>query len=445
MQVEIVTNQNEREAFLSSIKETRYAGIDAVRSTYRTLSLNAHRQEFISNKRGHRDGHRAALFMEVTKLKNAEAAVLSFFISLSMQGFKGAVCPEDVIAAQVVESTGAKCAPRTFRRALAALCRAGWLVKKSMATGSKIPTHKGWTTLQVNKITVPHCTRLLGSRKSPVKAVVVPRPNGPAIGESKQVTPLSKGGLPCLSLSNSKLNSKERNEEIQLATAQQATPKPLPKSPSLKHQAVESEGRHAAPKTESQQKKVTHPFGRKSRSKIANTWHNCRLSFLHDLQAAGCSDFELRTAEMQTDLRYPPMLPVALDWNRVLPKWLEMDWKARRRAITRDILPDLAAWCNPLVPPDMNLLYPSVPRHIREKAESQMAQFQRVSKLVKSLPEMLITPDTPDFVREIVADKAWTLSQVPALLAMGRISLDEITQDEYADFQKIAELVNMAD
>lgn len=457
MKPEIVLNANERERFLSSIQKTRYAGIDKVRTIYRTKSLNAHRREFLDNKRGFRDGHRAALFMEVIQLKNAEAAVLSFFIALSQAGFKGTVCPEDVLANQVVDSTGAKCAPRTFRRALSSLCAAGWLVKRSLATGSKVSKPGGgWTTLQVNKITIPRCTFMLGSNKSPKKSVVVPRPNGPAIGEAKQVTPLSKGGLPCLDLVNSKNQSKERNDESKLATAQQSATTPPPTSPPLKHQAIDGEGRkehqtgsNASPVSpdapNKPPKRAVHPFGRKARSKIPDTWANARKLLLHDLEVAGVGSFELKTAALQTDLRYPPLLPVALDWDKLVPGWIQRDWKDRRRAIMQEILPELAAYCLPLVPPDPKFTRPGATPAQRAKAERQMKQFERVSRIMKSLPEMLVTEDTPNFVRKIISEKAWTLSQIPSLLAMGRISLNEITQQEFEDFSKIAELLNLSD
>lgn len=437
MKTEATVNLSEREAFLTSIKKTKYAGIENVQAIYYTMSLQAHRQEFIHNKRGMRDGHRAALFMECIKLKNAEAAVLAFFIALSQAGFKGTVCPEDVLAAQVVQSTGAKCAPRTFRRALAGLCRAGWLVKRSMATGTKVITANGWATLQVNKITIPRCTYMLGSRKGPKAAVVPPRPNRPAIGEAKQVPPLTIGGGPCLVHSNYQLDSKVRNEESQLATAQQATPTPSPTSPPLKHQAIKGDG-HTVP--ESQPKMAVHPFGRKNRSRIANTWQNARSLLLHDLQLGGASAFELRTATTQTDLRYPALLPVALDWEKVVPAWLEMDWKDRARAVRREILPDLSAWCRPLVPPDPKLLEPCQSAEVRAAAAGQLAQFERVSKIMKSLPELLVNDSTPDFVRQMIAEKNWMLSQVSALLAMGRITLDEITQNEFRDFDRLADV-----
>ena len=434
-----VINQHERDQFLKSIHESKFAGIQQTRTIYRSIPITAHRQEFIDNKRGFRDGQRAALFMEAIQIKNASAHVLSFFISLSQAGYKGTICTEEVLSAQVIAATGAKCAPRTFRRALADLCARGWLVKHTMATGTKIPVPGGWKTLQVNKISIPRCTALLGVRRSPKAHNVPPRPKGPATRERKSETLLGSQDLS--SVVNYQNKSKVRNEEANSLSTPPTHPGDAPKSSTVKHH----NSTLSNTTTKTQPQRAVHPFGRKSRKKIRNTWHNARLLFLHDLLISGASDFMRQTASTQTDLRYPPMLPSAAEWDTILPGWLDLDWKERQRKMKREILPALDAWCKPLTPPDIHDLNPSIDYRRRERAKQQLEQFKRISKIMKSLPEMLINESTPDFVRSIIHEKKWTLSQVPAMLAMGKISLDEITREEFETFDEIAALLNMAD
>jgi hypothetical protein len=476
--LESVVNKNERDAFIQSIQYTRYAGIEQVQNIFWTIPISAHRKEFILGKRGQRDGQRAALFMEAAKLKNAAARLLAFYISVSKAGFRGTVCTEDVLAAQVVQATGGLCAPRTFRRALAECCRRGWLLKEPMATGTKIPTPGGWKTLQVNKITIPYCTRLLGLKrhenyqKKPQEIEFTGKtgvPGTPEIappdasptpakmannGSKKAYAPPSKGGASSLILVNVKDKPVARNEVAELTTAQPGTASPSPTSPPLKHLS-DSKARSAG---KSQPKRCDAPFARRSRSKILRTWQNGRVLFLHDLRvqlgasdvagASGASDvagasFEARIAEVQTDLLYPPLFPVALDWEKYVPRWLELDWKERRRILLREVLPALRAWCAPWRCPSNADLGPAAPPAVRAAAEEQLAQYQRVAAIMKSLPDMLTNKTTPRWVCEKVNEHRWQLQQLPILITLGRMGLDELRPGELQAFREIADLLGL--
>jgi hypothetical protein len=450
----------ERQAFLQSIHDTNYAGIEAVQNIYHAISLSAHREAFLRGKRGDRDGQRAALFLEAGQLKNAAARVLSFFVAIARKGYNGTICTEDVLASQVVAATGGLCAPRTFRRALADLCRAGWLHKDPMSTGTKILTPSGWKTNQVNKITIPWCTRLLGIRKTkPVESTNTnieaqkveccsdsndsnPRPKLPAMGERRENPPPNRGGS-SLSIVNVKDNASVRNEECELAAAPPSAASPPQTSPQLKQQSVGE-----ARKARKPAKKAGAPFGRIARSKIPRTWQNGRILLLHDLELAGAgagAGVPLRIATLQTDLKYPPLFPIALPWEKYVSSWIERDWKERQRIVRREIMPQLAAWCLPLVPPDPDALRPGASPEAAEKAREQMRQFDRVSKIMRSLPEMLITQDTPRFVAEKMQECAWHLRQLPMLIFTGRMGLDDISRGQRQAFFEVAKLLNLAD
>jgi hypothetical protein len=202
------------------------------------------------------------------------------------------------------------------------------------------------------------------------------------------------------------------------------------------------------------------PFARRARSKIPQTWQNARSLFLHDLSVAlsgssadasrqngaGASpEFLQRIAGIQTDLKYPPLFPLALQWDKYLPAWLELDWKARRRLLTREILPDLRAWCAPWAPSTPEQLDPMAPQSVRAAAVEQSAQYNRVARLVKSLPDMLTNETTPRFVAEKIAEHGWQLSQLPILITTGRITLDDIREGERQAFAEIADLLNLRD
>jgi hypothetical protein len=464
-------NQSERDAFLRSIQNTGYAGISQVQSIYHTTCLQGHREAFINGKRGQRDGHRAALFIEAAKLKNASARVLEFYISLSKNGHKGTICPEELLAAQVVASTGGLCAPRTFRRALADLCARGWLHKEAMSTGTKVLTPTGWRTLQVNKITIPMCTRLLGVNrmfKNPPmqgeqqKFASSCPPSGDRPTPAKMATngslnppPLS-GGDSDSTIVNVEQSSKARNEESELTAVQPSPPSAAQTSPPLKHRHY-SESRKAGKPL----KMSAAPFARKSRSKIAKTWQNARLILLHDLtrqltgadgnsgaagKGAGAgAEFLQRIATVQTDVLYPPLFPVALDWSKYLPRWIELDWKERRRIVLREILPALRAWCAPWVIPPSEQLRPDAPENVRAAAAEQLRQYERVSAIMKSLPDMLTNGTTPRWVCEKINEYRWQLSQLPLLLTIGRIGLDDIRPGERQAFAEIAALVGASE
>jgi hypothetical protein len=468
--------KNEREAFLRSIQNSKHANITQVQTITYSISLAAHRADFVAGKRGIRDGLRAEIFREACKLKNAEARVLQFYVALSQAGYKGSVATEDVVSNQVIESTGGLCAPRTFRRALAALCRRGWLSKTNMATGTKIPTDNGWKTLQVNKVTICRCTKLLGvnqlSEKPKLSVVpdfdieqnseayhttrtkivhsdrptsedVLPRPKQPAMGveEQPKSPPLHRGGTSdCSSYVNFEMQSEIENEESGLVSAPPPETAPPETSPTLKHK-TSGESRKAGKTAQ----KAVAPFGRKHRSKIPRTWQNGRALLLHDLKTAGADDLQHRIAAQQTSLNYPPLFPSALDWDSYVTTWLDRDWKERRRTITRELLPELEAWCVPLRPPRPEDLKLTAPLEVQRQAAEQVAQFERMARIVKSMPEMLISPYTPKWLAEKIADNHWVLSEIPWLVCMGRMTLADLTPGHLQAFSEIAESLDLSD
>jgi len=251
------------------------------------------------------------------------------------------------------------------------------------------------------------------------------------MGEGQEPWPLSIGDEASLTVDlNSQKKSELENEENQL-TASQPAPVQAPTSAPLKHQSTEQS--RFAGKTAP---KAVSPFGRRRRSKIPQTWRNGQLMLLHDLECSGATVTQLRIARLQTDLRYPPMFPAAIDWDKYIPGWIERDWKDRRRTVSREIIPDLAAWCDPLEPFDTLC---------EEDRRRHDEQYTRLSRIVRSLPEMLITDTTPKFVAEKMAECSWELSSYPMLLSLGKMKLRDVTQAKQQAFFEVASLLDLAD
>jgi len=419
-----------------------YASIFAIKALSRTANcIQTLVQQFRDGKRGARDATRAAVCMEANALSPGEARVLAFFLLLGSLGKRGSCAPEDVAADGVVRTTGGACAPRTFRRHLASLCRRGWLIKHKVPTGTReiVATRPDgspiWKALQVNKITLTRQARMLLAKEPPISAPESDpkvRPKRPTTVGHNQTTGDVKT-FPC-GLENRQIDKVDTTGASRDGIAKvsppnggdRATSRTLPRA---------SGGEHQSSSGKAQSADSEHPSSRKSRAKTRKSWLSLRKALLVDLFAylAGnpIRDELYRTAELQTDTRYPSVMITALDWDKHVWKWQDLNWHDRRRMLRREILPPLEAFCAHLRPPDTTpLKNSSTPDGQKQAIAKQLDAHKRLADWLKVIPDRL-PPTLPVDLRERLELERFRLNTLVRQVHQGRISISDLTRADH--------------
>ena len=433
-----------------------YAGISAIKATNKADCLNVHGQAFRDGKRGPRDAARAQVHLEAAQLRNAAARVLAYHLAIGRQGYKGTVAPEEIHADGVRRTTGGLCSPRTYRAALAALCRRGWLDKRLIPTGTRIEichTPDGlslWRSLRVNKVSLTRAAWLLlatgppAEHRSVMTGPLAPGPGGIDTHNSlpRQKVPRMEGDnqrtgvtlpIPC------SLDCDVEHEgtivkhtridppggKVSAHADKWTRPAPAKSRPlTVEHEAHNAHGARTAAKSK-------RPGIRRGRNATPRTWESSRRSLLVDLfnQLHGdpAVDEMHRVAELQTDREYPKAFVSVVDWDKWIWRWHDLTWHERRRAISREIAPPLAAFVKHLVPPDMaELDDPRTAPERREVLLEDLAAHDRIARWIEVIPAAL-ADGTPAGIREQLESERWRLNTLARLVQSGRVMLATMT------------------
>jgi hypothetical protein len=446
------TNQaidtNARELFEREL--SGYAGISAIKTTNRADCLNAHGQAFRDGKRGARDAARAQVHLEAAQLRNAAAHVLAYYLAIGRQGFKGTVAPEEINADGVRRTTAGLCSPRTYRAALALLCRSGWLDKRLIPTGTRIvightPDGKDiWRSLRVNKVSLTRAAWLLLATGPPANYAAscgiihskethkhLPRQKLPAMEGDNQRTGVLctiPGSLDCDVKNEGSIVKHARNsipgESVESAIADRPTrPAPARKRPLIVEHGTRN-GRKAA--------NGKRPGIRRGRNATPRTWESSRKSLLVDLfnqlHHDPAVDEMHRIAELQTDRGYPVAFVSVVDWDKWIWRWHDLTWHERRRAISRQIAPPLAAFVKHLAPPDCaEMNDPRTAPDRRAVLVEDLAAHERIARWIEVIPAAL-ADGTPAGIRAQLTAERWRLNTMARLIQSGRVILADLNR-----------------
>lgn len=400
-----------------------YAGIGYVDSITNTVkAIPTHNREFRDAKRGARDAQRAAVHLEAAQLKGGEQRVLSFFLELGIRGKLGAVVTEEIAAQAVRRTTGGACKPRTYRRHLAALCRRGWLHKAFIPTGTRAKTEDGaWTSNQVLKVTLTQPARLLYQKNY----ISLLRPKRPTT-EGYNRTKGDASPFPLSSIGDKMSNFERRGRVVtglveELPKGNGSTRPASPSSkPTVEHQTLRSAPRKAANKTAAARPAVS---ARETRTGIPRTWRISRRTLLAELFAFFHADpicDELhRVAELQTDPRFPAAFKMALNWDPIVRRWLELSWHDRRRCLKNEIAPPLRAFCAHLVPPE------GTPSNEIERQYTELAAWLQV------IPDEIPPGKVPAMVRDRMISERDRVNMLVRQIHAGRVSLSVLSPDDH--------------
>ena len=447
---------NARDLFVREL--SGYAGIAAIKAMTKANCLQYHAQAFRDGKRGPRDAARAQMHLEAAQLKNAAAHVLAFHLAIGRCGKKGTVAPEEINADGVRRTTGALCSPRTYRAALALLCRQGWLDKRLIPTGTRIVichTPDGlpiWRTKRVNKISLTRAAWLLLATSPPAEyrsnAVMTeqfaPGPGGidthtspprqklPSTERDNQRTGVCKtipGSLDCDVGNEGTIVKHARNDTPEGKESADADMWTSPASAQLRPLTVEHATHNAQARTAAKSKR---PGIRSDRNSTPRTWDSGRKSLLVDLfvQLHGdpAVDEIHRVAELQTDRGYPAAFVSIVDWDKWIWRWHDLTWHERRRAISREIAPPLAAFVKHLAHPDMTELNdPRTSPERREVLAADLAAHERIARWLEVIPAAL-ADGTPAGIREQLENERWRLNTMARLVQSGRVMLADLTR-----------------
>lgn len=437
-----------------------YAGISAIKAMTRADCLGYHAQAFRDGKRGARDAARSQMHFEAAQLRNAAAHVLAFHLAVARHGKKGTVAPEEINAEGVRRTTAALCSPRTYRAALALLCRQGWLDKRLIPTGTRTITGYSpdgspiWRTKRVNKVSLTRAAWLLLAMGPPAEYrptfelklsdpdptaskthTSPPRPKDPSMEGDNQRTGdvlAIPGSLGCDVDHEGSIVKHTRNSTPRGKVSACADSWTSPASAQSRPLNVEHET-HSAPKARTAAKSK-RPGIRSGRNATPRTWDSARRSLLTDLfnQLHGdpTVDEMCRVAELQTDRGYPTAFVSVVDWDKWIWHWLELNWHERRRAIARQISPPLAAFVKHLAPPDCEELDdPRTAPDRRAVLVADMAAHERIARWIEVIPAAL--PDgTPAGIREQLERERWRLNTMSRLVQSGRILLSNLDRKD---------------
>jgi hypothetical protein len=406
-----------------------YAGISFVDSRINTVKcIRTHCQEFREGKRGARDSQRAKMHFEAAQLSGGEQRVLSFFLDVGNQGKLGIVVPQEIAADAIRRTTGGACAPRTYRRHMASLCRRGWLGKTAIPTGTRVLTTSGeWKTYKVNKVTLTPASRLLIQKNY----ISIPRPKRP-ITEGDIRNRGNALTFPSVSVIDKRLLDKRAHVVERVVSKESpkvdriTSPEPST-AQTVKHGASTSAPRKAANKKAA----VKLPASvRKSRASVPKTWGTATRTLLKELFAFFHADPMLdelyRVAELQTDPYYPGAMMQALDWDDIVRRWVTMPWQDRRRAMKNEIAPPLRAFCEHLSPP-----IPVPP----DKKSEITRQHAELCEWLQVIPDKM-SVNIPVAVAERMNQERWRINMLIRSIHMGRIPLSELNQNDHAVLQQ---------
>lgn len=441
-----------------------YAGISAIKSTTKADCLNAHGQAFRDGKRGPRDAARAQVHLEAAQLKNAAARVLAYHLAIGRQGYKGTVAPEEINADGVRRSTGGLCSARTYRAALAMLCRRGWLDKRLVPTGTRVMVGNApdgspvWRSLRVNKVSLTRAAWLLLATAPPARSSDpelkahkhLPRQKMPAMEGDNQRTGVLctiPGSLDCDVEHEGSIVKHARigtpGGKVSARADKSTRPSPAQERPlTVEHEAPNAHSAQTAAKSK-------RPGIRHGRNATPRTWESSRQSLLVDLfnQLHGESSIDEmhRVAELQTDRAYPAAFVSIVDWDKWIWRWHDLTWHERRRAISREIAPPLAAFVKHLAHPDMTELNdPRTSPKRREVLEADLAAHERIARWLEVIPAAL-ADGTPAGIREQLESERWRLNTMSRLVQGGRIMLADLTRRDTVLLKQAADAAAKGD
>lgn len=426
-----------RERFLSDMEG--YAGIYAINSMTYAPCLNKRIADFRNGKRGARDAVRAAVHLEAAGLKNAEARVLAFHLAVEDAGFSGTCAPEEVLSVGVINTTGGLCAGRTYRGALAGLCRKGWLSKTLVPTGTRVVVGTDdsgaiWRSLKVNKIHLTRSARMLVSFKPPTSTHrSLPRQKPPATVGDKDTAIPENSCIPCQSdqnLDTSRVSQEVGSKESSLRSDESTSPKRAQRASTVKHRQSTRASRKTASKAA-----VVAASARKSRNAASTTWDSARATLLRDLFVALKThphrEEIVRIVKLQTDRRYPTACMSITNWEKWVWKWPSFSYHDAMRACRNQLIPLVLAFLADLHPPDTSVLDNSdLPEETRKKILTDLESHKRLSVWLHAIPATLPN-DIPKIHRDKLNAERWRLNRIVYRIHTGDMSLKDLTKDDH--------------
>ena len=407
--------------------------------------LNAYRKEYLAGQRGERDGKRAALYMEAAKLKNAEMRLFAFVLAVGRMGYDGYILPEDFAADICAEVTGGKMGASTYRRAKNnVLVPLGWITSELIPTGQKVayrfdetgqPTH--WRMRQVCVVRLTPPARLLIAKSSKINDKQPRSKRAVAVTREQLNPPVKQGGLDC-DTDKSNLKSTSRvNKEAPIQPKKKDSPTSA--APSAQH--VKQQHTNSAADGGGLLSSKAMRFGRKRRNRARKTWVSNRAAFLADLYRVAKCDELHRVAKLQTDLHYPALLPIALDFESFIFRWHEYNWRECTRIMRNEVVPALRAFVAPLSPPNPDDCAPGATDKQRQRYQLQRAAHERLRMAFTGLSQDMLRREPPGIILAEIMENRWTLDNVPWLLNTGKFGLRDLRESELALFRNLADMM----
>lgn len=442
-------------------KWSNHAGTDCVQSVYHSMPIESHHYEFMAGKRGVRDRQRMDAFAVAAEMHARSKRLLQFLVAiLQARGCVGTITTEEVLACQVRKATGGAMSTRTFRRALSELRDFGFVSTALINTGNKVRAGGGWKMLQVNKITLTTIGRLIALKCAPGLEKKssrphryptsvhnsVDRPKRPTDGEKKQSHQVILEKLPGETSINTKKETTDTNLKRDASPAKEGRPTSAPQNAAH----VKQQRRDNVDSVDKPAKKAVLALsGRKSRNQAPKTYAQARETFLYELTRHSAGDPDAsewrRIAELQTHPVYPPLLPMACDFDKYMMAWPERSWKERRRILRNDIIPALRAFCADLKQPNPKKLGPGVSDDVRRAARRQQSAFERLSARLQSLPEILLGCPAPEQLHDKVRKYNYQLSRIPSLLHGGQLRINDLSGQDVKIFRELADAFGIDD
>jgi len=431
-------NQNARNIFLRHAKTNKYALVSDIENTYYCEPLTSLYERFKRGKAGAMTQGRAATIRAAAELKNATARVLSYYVALGKQGFRGSTVTHEKLGEAVSLATGKSTKESSIKGAVRLLKAGGWISVHYTPTGTKSQIEPGlWRSLRICQITITEQTKTLFSTTLPHKSL--PSQKLPAMGcrgnggEGKRSFP------PRYPKDEHKKfkGAARRGDTAPKNEVKPTPPAPPSAAPTFKHDPVGTE----------KPALKAGCFARRKRNRSPKTWDANRLLFLRELAAALVGNAQAeplyQLAKIQTDKAFPPLIPTALHWEHEIFTYHEKNKRKRRRLLNQHIVPALAAFAVGIFPPDTGpLSRAETPPAVKRQIEAQLAAYERLRLYNGSVSRRIRWGDYPHEIRDFAAAHAFKLDRWASAIQSGRVSVAAVPYEARNLFRGLADLIN---
>jgi len=453
----ISATHKQHQDFLQACHASKLATVYQAKNWLNPAPISVLREKYINGPAAEKSAARASMFVQVADFRNLDGAILSWLLEGAKRGHNGTGMALEQVAECIEICTGRKCSVRSVSRYLANFELRGLIKMKWMPTGGKFLNSKGqWVAKRIRQIWVTSFARLLISFTAdyialpmPKRPVTVPKPR-------ERKAPLG----PLLSLEGAS-NINSNSETIAVCTTynkghkEGSTCPPVPGQQSQDMSKPESQGpgsqaileadcEHET--TTGQAKPGKAAEKKRIRNRHANTWQALRFQFLTELERNLDKSAEalevLRIARVQTDRKFPAIIPTVLDWNRIIWTWTDRSWHVRRKSLRKNIIPALAAAAVALVPPDNSRAYDmALPKKEREKAALALQAYKNAAGWQKTISKTILQGQYPQAAKEWTQEHAFILDTYSSHINSGRMAPGDLDDKTLQIFQALADII----